>query len=92
MGYDATSRKSRPRSASFHLVTFILSRCKPFPFLLSKGIVTAANASSLNDGAAALILASEDAVARYNLTPLAKVSIVLLLLSSSSAARRCLLS
>ena len=36
-------------------------------------MVTAANASTLNDGAAALILASADAVERYNLTPLAKV-------------------
>lgn len=36
------------------------------------GTVTAGNSSSLNDGAAALILASERAVNRYNLTPLAR--------------------
>jgi acetyl-CoA acetyltransferase len=61
----------------------------PFPCCLPKGVVTAANASSLNDGAAALILASADAVARYNLTPLAKVTIVPLVLWSSAVARRC---
>ncbi|GAB7529975.1 3-oxoadipyl-CoA thiolase [Pseudomonas sp. 3A(2025)] len=35
--------------------------------------VTAGNASGVNDGAAAMILASADAVARYGLTPRAKV-------------------
>ena len=37
------------------------------------GTITAATASSINDGAAALVLASEDAVARYGLTPLARI-------------------
>lgn len=37
------------------------------------GSVTAGNASGLNDGAAAMLLASEDAVAKYNLKPMAKV-------------------
>ena len=37
------------------------------------GTVTAANASTLNDGASALILASAEAVAKYNLKPIAKV-------------------
>ena len=35
--------------------------------------VTAGNASGLNDGAAAIIIASEDAVKKYNLKPLFKV-------------------
>ena len=35
--------------------------------------VTAANASGLNDGAAAIILASGDAVAKYGLKPMAKL-------------------
>lgn len=43
------------------------------PAFSSEGTVTAANASTLNDGASALILASEDAVKRYNLTPLARI-------------------
>jgi acetyl-CoA C-acetyltransferase len=37
------------------------------------GSITAGNASSLNDGAAALILASEDAVKRHQLKPMAKI-------------------
>ena len=37
------------------------------------GTVTAGNASGVNDGAAAMILASEDAVKKYGLTPRARV-------------------
>jgi len=37
------------------------------------GTVTAGNASGLNDGAAALLLASEDAVKKHNLKPIAKI-------------------
>jgi acetyl-CoA C-acetyltransferase len=37
------------------------------------GTVTAANASTLNDGASALILASAKAVKKYNLRPIAKI-------------------
>ena len=37
------------------------------------GIVTAANASGIGDGAGALILASADAVKQHNLTPLARL-------------------
>ena len=37
------------------------------------GTVTAGNASGLNDGAAAVIVASEDAVKQYNLKPLARI-------------------
>jgi acetyl-CoA C-acetyltransferase len=44
------------------------------PVFDKNGTVTAANASSINDGAAALVLASEDFVKKYNLTPLAKIS------------------
>ena len=35
--------------------------------------VTAANASGINDGAAAIVLASAEAVAKYNLKPMAKL-------------------
>ncbi len=38
------------------------------------GTVTAGNASGVNDGAAALLLASEAAAKRYGLTPLARVA------------------
>lgn len=37
------------------------------------GSVTAGNSSGVNDGAAALLIASEDAVSRYNLEPLARI-------------------
>jgi len=37
------------------------------------GTVTAGNASGLNDGAAALMVASEDAVKKYSLNPLARI-------------------
>lgn len=43
------------------------------PAFEKDGTLTAANSSSLNDGAAALILASEEAVKKYNLKPLAKI-------------------
>jgi acetyl-CoA acyltransferase len=44
----------------------------PTPFR-QNGTVTAGNASGVNDGAAALIIASEAAVKRYNLTPIARI-------------------
>ena len=39
----------------------------------TNGTVTAGNASGLNDGASAMLLATEEAVNKYNLQPLAKV-------------------
>ena len=43
------------------------------PIVRPDGTVTAGNASGVNDGAAALLLASEKAAARHGLTPLARV-------------------
>lgn len=43
------------------------------PAFSKEGTVTAANASTLNDGASALILASKEAVEKHNLKPIAKV-------------------
>jgi acetyl-CoA C-acetyltransferase len=43
------------------------------PAFSKDGTVTAANASTINDGASALILASESAVKKYNLKPLARI-------------------
>ncbi|EAR22923.1 3-oxoadipyl-CoA thiolase [Nitrococcus mobilis] len=45
----------------------------PAPFRAARGTVTAGNASALNDGAGALLLASEAALERYRLTPRARV-------------------
>jgi acetyl-CoA C-acetyltransferase len=43
------------------------------PAFDANGTITAANASTLNDGASALILASEEAVQKYGLKPIAKI-------------------
>lgn len=43
------------------------------PAFVKDGSVTAGNSSGINDGAAAMLLASEDAVKKYNLKPIAKV-------------------
>lgn len=43
------------------------------PVFDKDGTVTAANASTLNDGASALILASAEAVEKHGLTPIAKI-------------------
>jgi 3-oxoadipyl-CoA thiolase len=43
------------------------------PAFRKGGTVTAANSSGVNDGAAALIIASEEAVQKYDLKPMAKV-------------------
>src|SRR5690606_8025994 len=43
------------------------------PFKKEGGTVTAGNASGVNDGAAALIIASEAAAKRYGLTPIARI-------------------
>jgi acetyl-CoA acyltransferase len=45
----------------------------PAPFRKEGGTVTAGNASGVNDGAAALIVASDAAVNRYDLKPLARI-------------------
>lgn len=43
------------------------------PAFTKDGTVTAANASTINDGASALVLASEDMVKKLNLTPIARI-------------------
>ncbi|KAJ3063801.1 3-ketoacyl-CoA thiolase, mitochondrial [Podochytrium sp. JEL0797] len=42
-------------------------------FIKDTGVATAGNASGISDGAASLLIASEHAVKKYNLKPLAKV-------------------
>jgi 3-oxoadipyl-CoA thiolase len=48
-----------------------LSQLKPA--FAKDGTVTAGNSSGINDGAAAMLLASEDAVVKYGLQPIAKI-------------------
>lgn len=43
------------------------------PIFKTDGVITAANSSQVSDGAAALLLASPDAVGRYNLSPIARI-------------------
>ncbi len=50
----------------------ILGKLKP-AFKKENGSVTAGNASGLNDGAAAILVASEKAVKKYDLKPLARI-------------------
>ena len=53
--------------------TSMESLAKLPPVFRQGGTVTAGNASSLNDGAAAVLIASADAVRRYDLEPVARV-------------------
>lgn len=50
----------------------VLAKLRP-AFKKEGGSVTAGNSSGLNDGAAATIIASEEAVKKYNLKPLARI-------------------
>ncbi len=43
------------------------------PAFIKEGTVTAGNASGINDGAAVMLLASEEAVKKYNLKPIARI-------------------
>ncbi|MCF0259561.1 MAG: acetyl-CoA C-acetyltransferase [Erysipelotrichaceae bacterium] len=56
-----------PRKTSMEL----LAKLKPA--FVKDGTVTAGNASGINDGASMIIVASEEAVKKYNLKPLAEI-------------------
>jgi acetyl-CoA C-acetyltransferase len=60
-------KDEHPRQTSFE----VLAKLKPI--VRPDGTVTAGNASGINDGACALILASETAARTHGLTPLARV-------------------
>jgi 3-oxoadipyl-CoA thiolase len=53
--------------------TSIEQLAKLKPAFAKEGSVTAGNSSGINDGAAAMLLASEDAVKKYNLKPVAEI-------------------
>lgn len=67
-GPELVSEDEHPR---FGLELANLTKLKPV--FKKDGVVSAANSSGINDGAAALIVASEEAVNKYGLTPLARV-------------------
>ncbi|MDE2383787.1 MAG: acetyl-CoA C-acyltransferase [Alphaproteobacteria bacterium] len=62
------STDEHPRSTTLEKLAAL-----PAPFRKG-GTVTAGNASGVNDGAAALLLASDKAVKRFNLSPLARIT------------------
>ena len=61
------TRDEHPRETSFEALA------KLRPIVKADGTITAGNASGVNDGAAALIVASEEAASRHGLTPRARV-------------------
>ena len=61
------SQDEHPRATTID----VLSKLKPI--VRPDGTVTAGNASGVNDGACALLLASEEAVQKYGLKPRAKI-------------------
>ena len=63
----SVDRDEHPRETSLEKLAAL-----PTPFRTG-GTVTAGNASGVNDGAAALIVASEKAIAKFGLTPRARV-------------------
>jgi acetyl-CoA acyltransferase len=61
------SKDEHPRETSMEALSKLKS------IVGAQGTVTAGNASGVNDGAAALIVASESAVSRFDLRPLARI-------------------
>ncbi|WP_168878703.1 3-oxoadipyl-CoA thiolase [Rhizobium sp. P28RR-XV] len=61
-------KDEHPRATSIEAVSKLGT-----PFKKEGGTVTAGNASGVNDGAAALIIASEAAAKKYGLTPIARI-------------------
>jgi len=59
-------RDEHPRETSLEALA------KLRPFVKQDGVITAGNASGVNDGAAAMIVASEAAATKYNLMPRAR--------------------
>jgi 3-oxoadipyl-CoA thiolase len=67
-GLTLVERDEHPRETTIEALT------KLKPVVREGGTVTAGNASGVNDGAVALIVASEDAVKRHGLTPRARIT------------------
>src|SRR5207237_7989341 len=61
------AKDEHPRETTLEALAKLKGVVKP------DGTVTAGNASGVNDGACALLLASEEAAKRYDLSPRAKV-------------------
>jgi acetyl-CoA C-acetyltransferase len=74
---EIPQRKGDPKifnkDEHFRVGTDAASLAKLRPAFKKDGSVTAGNASGINDGAAALVIASEEFVKKHNLKPLAKI-------------------
>jgi acetyl-CoA C-acetyltransferase len=66
-GYEGVTHDEGPRADTS------LERMATLRTLVPGGVLTAAASSQISDGAAALLIASEDAVRRYGLTPRARI-------------------
>ena len=66
-GEVSIDRDEHPRVSSYEKISKLKARFK------ENGVVTAANASGINDGAATVILASSDYAEKNNLKPLARL-------------------
>ncbi len=75
VGVSIAQRKGKPvlMDQDEHLRMTSLDRLGALEPLFPDGSVTVANSSGVNDGAAALLLAGEDAVVKYGLIPKAKI-------------------
>lgn len=62
------SKDEHPRGTTIEALARLAT-----PFKQDSGTVTAGNASGVNDGAAAMIIASESAAKKYGLTPIARI-------------------
>jgi len=62
------SKDEHPRATTIEALGRLVT-----PFKQDGGTVTAGNASGVNDGAAAMIIASEAAAKKYGLTPIARI-------------------
>ncbi len=60
-------KDEHPRETSIEKLTSLK------PITRKDGTITAGNSSGINDGAACLLIASEDAINKYNLNPLARI-------------------
>lgn len=60
-------KDEHPRETSIEKLTSLK------PITREDGTITAGNSSGINDGAACLLIASEDAINKYNLNPLARI-------------------
>lgn len=76
--FDASSRKINTNKILFSKDegprpdSSLESLAKLKPVFSAKGSVTAGNSSQMSDGAAAVLIMSEEAVKKYNVTPLAR--------------------